>query len=162
MATIKDKLKNAKRIHMLNHDPVKYNNGLQSSKHILDIAAQELLEALNDIKENAEYFESFTNTMINGDKGVKLLECNSMQICLLATGDIADTPSPFDRNSMLTKREPKYIAEKYGAKNCLDQLHKTMDQIVDHEVQVYKDNREVSKADPLSSDQIRGLVGPSN
>ncbi len=151
-----------KKIRMLDTDPIEYNHSLQSSKQILDIAAKEPLNALNDIKENAADFELSTNAMINGDKGVKLLECNSMQICLLATGDIADTSSPFDRNSVLTKREPKCIAEKYCAKNCLEQLHRTMDLIVDHEIQVYKDNREVANADPLSADQIRALVGPSN
>ena len=162
MTAIKDKLKNAKSIHMLNRAPINYSNGMQSTTPLLDMATQELLKALNDIKENASDFELFTNTMVNGEKGIKLLEINAMQICLLATGDIADTPAPFDRNSVLTKREPEYISERYGAEKCLDHLHKTMDRIVDHVIQVYNDNREAVKADPLSPDRILKMVGPSN
>lgn len=148
MTTLSEKLNQATKVHAMTNEPVQHSHGIHSVEPLNVMAAKKLKEELDAVKktvdsDNVPQLQKLLNTMVNGVNGVKLFECNAMQICLLANGELADTALPFGPTSVLTVRDPQYIVEKYGVKDCLAELHKAFDNLLAHEIKVHNDNREV-------------------
>lgn len=151
----------------MNHSPVEYAHNQSSTNSLFEQVVEKLAKALNDVKSAVDnngnmHLQKLANTLANGDTGLRLFECNGMLVCLLANGELADTALPFNRGSVLVQRGPDYIVDKYGAKDCLAHLQVAIDKMLDHEIKVLNDNREVVGQPRIDPDLLTKLVEPSN
>lgn len=113
----KSKLNRAMKAHTMNNKPVQYTHDAHSTDSLFEQVVSRLTAALDDVKSAVDetgvmHIQRLANTLVNGDIGLKLFECNEMQICLLANGDLADSATPFNRGSVLVPRTPRSASPK--------------------------------------------------
>lgn len=159
MATFKDKLDKAVRIRAMLDQPVTLGPNAQSAEPLKKEAAKQLITALNDIKSAKDasgklHLDALASQITKDYRGLRLFEDNGMEVCLLSSGDLADTPIPFRYDSILTPREPEYIVLNYNAKDCEKELHKAIDSLVAHALHVVNGARTIGNHEPLNSNQI--------